>query len=197
MKLNNNANSALNAVLYHDSSALTNVKYSSDQQEKLEVAAGQFEAMFLQMVLRQMRSASDVLSAEDSPFSSKEQGVYRDFYDGQLAIELARKQNSGIAEMLVKQLSPEQLGAVAEMVEPANTAFTATGRQAENSRPDTADNHLTNQMLNINTASVAFDLQNRFEESSAEPEPAGQWQQPVNSSAFQQPLIRKTNSESL
>ncbi|WP_425445694.1 rod-binding protein [Vibrio albus] len=168
-----------NAMLYHDNSAMTEVKYNPNQQEKLEVVAGQFEAMFLQMVLRQMRSASDVLSAEDSPFSSKEQGVYRDFYDGQLAIELARKQNSGIAEMLVRQLSPEQLGSVAQMVEPANGPFAETS-------PKTAQN----QPLNINTASVAFDLQNLSGETST-------WPEPVNSSAFQQPLIRKINSESL
>lgn len=186
MKLNNNADSMPNTVLYHDNRALTEVKHNPNQQEKLEVAAGQFEAMFLQMVLRQMRSASDVLSAEDSPFSSKKQGVYRDFYDGQLAIELARKQNSGIAEMLVKQLSPAQQGVVAQMAEPANGPLTEA-------RPDTVQN----QTLNLNTASVAFDLQNRSGEALTEPEPAGQWQEPVNSSAFQQPLIRKINSESL
>ena len=58
------------------------------------------------MVLRQMRSSSDVLADEDSPFSSQQQGVFRDMHDGQLSIELARKQHSGIADMLVKQLSP-------------------------------------------------------------------------------------------
>ncbi len=40
------------------------------------MVAGQFEAMFLQLVLRQMRSSSDVLADKDSPFSSKQQGVF-------------------------------------------------------------------------------------------------------------------------
>ncbi|PKF51196.1 rod-binding protein [Enterovibrio nigricans] len=94
------------SMLYHDNKALTNIKHSSDQQGALEQVAGQFEAMFLQLVLRQMRSSSDALADEDSPFSSQQYGVFRDMYDGQLAIEMAKKQHAGIADMLVKQLGP-------------------------------------------------------------------------------------------
>ncbi|KXF81071.1 rod-binding protein [Enterovibrio coralii] len=94
------------SMMYHDNKALTNIKHSSDQQGALEQVAGQFEAMFLQLVLRQMRSSSDALADENSPFSSQQYGVFRDMYDGQLAIEMAKKQHAGIAEMLVKQLGP-------------------------------------------------------------------------------------------
>ncbi|WP_318517330.1 rod-binding protein [Photobacterium leiognathi] len=97
-----------NNVLYHDNNGLQQIKHTISDQQGLEVVAGQFEAMFLQMVLRQMRSSSDVLADEDNPFSSKQQSVYRDFYDGQLAIEMAKQQQTGISEMLVKQLSPER-----------------------------------------------------------------------------------------
>jgi flagellar protein FlgJ len=103
---NVNDQAQLNSMLYHDNSALATIKNSNDQQGALETVAGQFEAMFLQMVLRQMRSSSDVMAAEDSPFSSQQQGVFRDMYDGQLAIELSKNQSSGIADMLVQQLSP-------------------------------------------------------------------------------------------
>ncbi|MEL7326646.1 MAG: rod-binding protein [Pseudomonadota bacterium] len=107
MKLDTSGDQAqLNTMLYHDNSALANIKKSRDQEGALEVVAGQFEAMFLQMVLRQMRSSSDVLADKDSPFASQQQGVFRDMYDGQLAMELAKKQNSGIANMLIQQLSP-------------------------------------------------------------------------------------------
>ncbi|MCR9908248.1 rod-binding protein [Vibrio campbellii] len=107
MKLDTSGDQAqLNTMLYHDNSALASIKKSRDQEGALEVVAGQFEAMFLQMVLRQMRSSSDVLADKDSPFSSQQQGVFRDMYDGQLAMELAKKQNSGIANMLIQQLSP-------------------------------------------------------------------------------------------
>lgn len=91
MKLDGSSDQAqLNSMLYHDNSALANIKHSRDQEGALEMVAGQFEAMFLQLVLRQMRSSSDVLADKDSPFSSKQQGVFRDMYDGQLAMELAK-----------------------------------------------------------------------------------------------------------
>ncbi|WP_038876494.1 rod-binding protein [Vibrio jasicida] len=107
MKLDTSGDQAqLNTMLYHDNSALASIKKSRDQEGALEVVASQFEAMFLQMVLRQMRSSSDVLADKDSPFASQQQGVFRDMYDGQLAMELAKKQNSGIANMLIQQLSP-------------------------------------------------------------------------------------------
>ncbi|WP_104027928.1 rod-binding protein [Vibrio jasicida] len=107
MKLDTSSDQAqLNTMLYHDNSVLASIKKSRDQEGALEVVAGQFEAMFLQMVLRQMRSSSDVLADKDSPFASQQQGVFRDMYDGQLAMELAKKQNSGIANMLIQQLSP-------------------------------------------------------------------------------------------
>lgn len=107
MKLDTSGDQAqLNTMLYHDNSALASIKKSRDQEGALEVVAGQFEAMFLQMVLRQMRSSSDVLADKESPFASQQQGVFRDMYDGQLAMELAKKQNSGIANMLIQQLSP-------------------------------------------------------------------------------------------
>ncbi|OEE70374.1 flagellar protein [Enterovibrio norvegicus FF-33] len=101
----------MSSMLYHDNSALAKIKHSADQQGALKEVAGQFEAMFLQLVLRQMRSSSDVLADEDSPFSSQQYGVFRDMYDGQLAIEMSRKQSAGIADMLVKQLGPAAMQA--------------------------------------------------------------------------------------
>ncbi|CAH1523058.1 Rod binding family protein [Vibrio owensii] len=124
MKVDTSGDQAqLNTMLYHDNSALASIKKSRDQEGALEVVAGQFEAMFLQMVLRQMRSSSDVLADKDSPFASQQQGVFRDMYDGQLAMELAKKQNSGIANMLIQQLSPSMREVAfdqARNVSPAN-----------------------------------------------------------------------------
>ncbi|CAH1594322.1 Rod binding family protein [Vibrio owensii] len=124
MKLDTSGDQAqLNTMLYHDNSALASIKKSRDQEGALEVVAGQFEAMFLQMVLRQMRSSSDVLADKESPFASQQQGVFRDMYDGQLAMELAKKQNSGIANMLIQQLSPSMREVAfdqARNVSPAN-----------------------------------------------------------------------------
>jgi soluble lytic murein transglycosylase len=76
------------------------------RREQLAMAAEQFEALFLQQILKQMRKASDVLAA-DNPMRSRELDSMRDFYDEVLAETLAGKKQTGIADLLVKQLSGE------------------------------------------------------------------------------------------
>src|SRR5690606_18610058 len=85
------------------------------REQQLQAAAEQFEALFLQQILKQMRKASDVLS-EGNPMRSRELDTMRDFYDEVLAETLAQKKQTGIADLLVRQLSaggasPEQLAA--------------------------------------------------------------------------------------
>lgn len=89
----------------------------------LEAAAEQFEALFLQQVLKQMRKAGDVLAA-DNPMRSRELDTMRDFYDGMLADTLASKRETGIADLLVQQLSGKanQLDTLDEASETARAA---------------------------------------------------------------------------
>lgn len=75
--------------------------------DRLQKAAEQFEALFLQQVLKQMRKAGDVLRSEDS-MRSREMDVMRDLYDAAVAENLAGQRQTGIADMLVKQLSRSQ-----------------------------------------------------------------------------------------
>lgn len=79
---------------------------ASAPRADLVMAAEQFEALFLQQILKQMRKASDVLSA-DNPMRSRELDTMRDFYDEILAETLAGKKQTGIADLLVQQLSGE------------------------------------------------------------------------------------------
>lgn len=74
------------------------------RQARLEAAAEQFEAMFLQQLLKQMRKAGDVLS-EGSSMRSRQTDTLRELHDEALADTLATHRQSGIAEMLVRQLS--------------------------------------------------------------------------------------------
>ncbi|GAA5645309.1 rod-binding protein [Vibrio proteolyticus] len=168
----------MNAVLYHDNNALTNIKHSRDHKAALETVAGQFEAMFLQMVLRQMRSSSDVLADKDSPFSSQQHGVFRDMYDGQLAIEMAKKQQSGIADMLVKQLSPSMAEAQFDtrVAAPANDEPPHNEVEASSRLDEHEQSELT-QLINSSAEAVASVKQ--------------LLQQVSVTSAFTQPLIRK------
>ena len=73
-------------------------------RSQLEVAAEQFEALFLQQLLKQMRKAGDVLS-EGSLTRSRDLDTLRDLHDQALADGLSQQRQGGIAELLVKQLS--------------------------------------------------------------------------------------------
>jgi Rod binding protein len=74
--------------------------------QNLEQAAEQFEALMLRSMLSQMRKAADVLG-EDNPFNSKQQRMMRDFYDDKMASQLASQRSTGIAQMIINQLSPQ------------------------------------------------------------------------------------------
>lgn len=78
---------------------------SNGELGALKTVAQQFEAQFLQTVLKQMRSASDVMADEDSPLSSKNNGLYRDLHDAELASQLSQLQSMGLSEVMTKQLS--------------------------------------------------------------------------------------------
>lgn len=74
----------------------------------IEQAAEQFEAMFLRQMLREMRKSADVLSGENGLFSSRESRTLRDFYDDVISQDLASQRSTGIANLLIQQLSPRK-----------------------------------------------------------------------------------------
>lgn len=79
----------------------------SDDKESKEVglqsAAKQFEAIFMQMLLKSMRSAQEVLES-DSPFNSESTKFYRDMHDQQMSLELSNNGSLGLSELIVRQL---------------------------------------------------------------------------------------------
>ncbi len=73
----------------------------SGDPEVLREVARQFEALFANMMLKSMRAAS----LGDGIFDSEDSESYRDMFDRQISVELARGKGLGISEMLVRQLS--------------------------------------------------------------------------------------------
>jgi len=69
----------------------------------LQEAAQQFEAIFMQMLLKSMRKAQEVLES-DSPFNSQSTKFYRDMHDQQMAVELSSNGTLGLSELIVRQL---------------------------------------------------------------------------------------------
>ncbi|MEP0177487.1 MAG: flagellar assembly peptidoglycan hydrolase FlgJ [Paraglaciecola sp.] len=80
----------------------------SGDKAALEEAAKQFEAIFVQMMLKSMRKAQDVLADKDSTTNSEQVKFYRDMHDQQLATDLSSNGSIGLADIIVRQLG--QLG---------------------------------------------------------------------------------------
>ncbi|MDO6558172.1 flagellar assembly peptidoglycan hydrolase FlgJ [Paraglaciecola chathamensis] len=77
----------------------------SGDDAALQEAAKQFEAIFVQMMLKSMRKAQDVMADKDSPFNSEQVKFYRDMHDQQLATDMSNNGSIGLADIIVKQLS--------------------------------------------------------------------------------------------
>ena len=78
---------------------------NNTQEEGIQKAAEQFEAIFLQLVLKNMHAATEAVSSQNGFFASKEQQQFRDMYDAQTAQELAANNQLGLAEAIVRQFS--------------------------------------------------------------------------------------------
>ncbi|MED5526541.1 MAG: rod-binding protein [Pseudomonadota bacterium] len=95
-----NSINATDSHFYQDTTSLRNLK----GKEGLEAASGEFEAMFLQMVLKEMRQANQALADEDSLFNSRQQQFYQSMADSQMALDMSHKANIGIADAMTRQL---------------------------------------------------------------------------------------------
>ncbi|NVK57598.1 MAG: flagellar assembly peptidoglycan hydrolase FlgJ [Alteromonadaceae bacterium] len=90
----------------HDLSSLNKLREAafSDDDKALKEAAQQFEAIFVQMMLKSMRKAQDALADKDSPFNSEQVKFYRDMHDKQLATDLSSSGGVGLADIIIQQL---------------------------------------------------------------------------------------------
>jgi flagellar protein FlgJ len=92
--------------VYHDLNSLNKLKSNNPQGEReaLRAAVKEFEAYFLNLMLKNMRSANKLLN-EDSPLNSSDVEYYNEMHDQQLAVNLSRSSQFGIGDLLFKQLS--------------------------------------------------------------------------------------------
>lgn len=86
----------------------TQVHKNLSEDQSLQQVAEQFETLFLQMVLKNMRSASDAIAGDDGMFSSHEQQMFRDMHDSQMAQQMAANSQTGLAVQIVRQFSEQQ-----------------------------------------------------------------------------------------
>lgn len=90
--------------LYADLHALNRLKYQAGQDAKaaLPEVAKQFESLYVQMAMKSMRQAG--APQESGLFDSEQSRFYRDMYDQQMALHLAKQGGFGLAKTLERQL---------------------------------------------------------------------------------------------
>jgi flagellar protein FlgJ len=90
------------SALAVDANALTGLRQQAKRApaEALSKAAGQFEALFVSMVLKSMRDALP----QDGPFASETTKTYTAMFDQQLALKLSER-GIGLRKALEKQLA--------------------------------------------------------------------------------------------
>lgn len=91
-----------------DASGLTALKRQAKANDPaaLKAAAQQFEALFLQMVLKSMRDATP----KDGPFDSDQTRLYESLLDQQMSQVLAARGSTGLAALIEKQLARQEGG---------------------------------------------------------------------------------------
>lgn len=98
------------ADIYTDFNNLAKLK--NDAKEKtpgsIKEVAKQFESVFVGMMLKSMRQ----VKLADGILDNNQSEFYRDMYDQQLSIHLSGKGGMGLAEVIERQLSPDQSKAV-------------------------------------------------------------------------------------
>lgn len=94
---------------YSDLNRLNQLKVGKDRdgEENVRKVAQEFESLFLNEMLKSMRSATEVL-AKDNPFNSQAAKQYQDMHDQQLSVTLSKQGGGiGLADVLVRQLGKQ------------------------------------------------------------------------------------------
>ena len=90
------------ASVYTDLQGLARLREQAQQKSPaaMREAARQFEALFVQMMLKSMREAK----LGDGLADTDQSAMYQEMYDKQLSLEITRQRGLGLAEMIVKQI---------------------------------------------------------------------------------------------
>ncbi|MCY1274701.1 Peptidoglycan hydrolase FlgJ [compost metagenome] len=101
--------SGVDTGAYTDLNRLNQFKVGGDNEGNLRKVAQEFESLFLNQMLKAMRSANEVF-AEGNFTNSNETKMYQDMHDQQLSVSLAKDKGMGLADVLVRQLSQLKKG---------------------------------------------------------------------------------------
>ncbi|KIQ02580.1 MULTISPECIES: flagellar assembly peptidoglycan hydrolase FlgJ [Pseudomonas] len=95
----------LDTGAYTDLNRLNQFKVGGDNEENIRKVAKEFESLFLNEMLKTMRSANEVFG-EGNFMNSNEAKTYQDMYDQQLSVTMAGNKNGiGLADVMARQMS--------------------------------------------------------------------------------------------
>ncbi|WP_160286232.1 flagellar assembly peptidoglycan hydrolase FlgJ [Pseudomonas sp. QL9] len=108
-RLLNSGTASSDSQAYTDLNRLSQLKTGDkNSQGNIRKVAQEFESLFMNEMLKSMRSANEVF-AKDNPMNSEAGKQYQDMYDQQLSVSLSRNGHGiGLADMLVKQMDKMQ-----------------------------------------------------------------------------------------
>ncbi len=92
------------ADIYTNLHGLQSIKTEANREQALLKIARQFESLFVNMMLKNMRAANAVFE-KDSVFSGAESRFYRDLLDQQRSLTVAHGKGLGIADALYRQMA--------------------------------------------------------------------------------------------
>ena len=81
-------------------------KAQRHEEKATRETATQFEAMFIQMMLKSMREAVQ----KNDPMRSSQQDTFEEMYDRELSMQLAKRNTLGVADMIVKSVDRNKSG---------------------------------------------------------------------------------------
>jgi len=117
-----------NSQNFLDINGLNSIRQQSKETDKgskeaaLQTAAKQFEAIFMQMLMKSMRKAQEVLES-DSPFNSESTKFYRDMHDQQMSLELSSNGSLGLSDLIVRQLGGDTENFTSQSMLRSDTRF--------------------------------------------------------------------------
>ncbi len=84
---------------------LEKLRSEEDKDVALMKVSQQFEAIFVQQMLKGMRTATQAMADTDNPMSQSKDNMFQDMLDNKLATSLTSEGQFGLAESIYRQLS--------------------------------------------------------------------------------------------
>ena len=106
MSESTNINSA--AKSYNDFTALGELRGKAQRNEAgaMRESAEQFEALFIQMMLKSMREASSAMKSDLMHNSAQE--TFEGMYDKEISMQMAKRNALGFSDVVIKNLSQQK-----------------------------------------------------------------------------------------